>query len=104
MNMPCFSEPAYYKQVDTILEALEAEAEDEMRLVRAHTLKENGQENSDAVVDAAVSFDGTWAKRRLTSFTGVVFVIAVDTGEVLDYHILSKECRKMFPDEGSMSQ
>lgn len=31
MNMPCLSLPAYYKQVDTILEALEAEAKEEMR-------------------------------------------------------------------------
>ena len=51
--------------------------------------------NSDDVLDAAVSFfDGTWAKRGFTSLTGVVFAIAVDTGEVLDYHVPSKECRK----------
>ena len=31
MNMPCLSEPAYYKQVDAILKALEAEANNEMR-------------------------------------------------------------------------
>ena len=98
MNLPCLSEPAYYKQVDTILEALEAEANNEMRQagqrVRDHVLKENGQLDSDAIVDAAVSFDGTWSKRGFTSLTGVVFVISVDTGEVLDYHVLSKECRK----------
>jgi len=45
-------------------------------------------------VDAAVSFDGTWAKRGFTSLTGVVFVLSVDTGEVLDYHVLSKSCQK----------
>ena len=44
-------------------------------------------------MDSAVSFDGTWAKRGFTSLTGVVFVPAVDT-EVLDYHVLAKECRK----------
>ena len=98
MNMPCLSQPAYYKQVDTILEALEAEAKDEMRLagerVHNHILKESGDEGSDATVDAAVSFDGTWAKQGFTSLTGIVFVIAVDTGEVVDYHVLSKECHK----------
>lgn len=26
--------------------------------------------------------------------TGVVFVISVDAGEVLDYHVLSKACQK----------
>ncbi|CAH3152730.1 unnamed protein product [Pocillopora meandrina] len=98
MNMPCLSLPAYYRQVDTILEALEAEAKDEMTQagirVREYILKESGDEVNDDVVDAAVSFDGTWAKRGFTSLTGVVFVISVDTGEVLDYHVLSKECRK----------
>lgn len=96
--MPCLSPPAYYKQVDTILEALESEAKGKMKRagirVREHILKENGGEASDAVVDAAVSFDGTWAKRGFTSLNGVVFVMSVDTGEVLDYHVLSKECRK----------
>lgn len=31
MNMPCISQPAYYKQVEAILKALEADAYDEMR-------------------------------------------------------------------------
>ena len=78
MNMPCLSLPAYYRQVDTILEALEAEAKDEMKQagirVREHILKECGDEVSD---DVAVSFDGTWAKRGFTSLTGVVFVIII---------------------------
>jgi len=42
------------------------------------------------VVDAAVSINSTWAKRGFTSLTGIVFVVSVDTGEVLDYHVLSK--------------
>ena len=46
------------------------------------------------VCDAAVSFDGTWFKRGFTSLIGVVFVISIVTGEVLDYHVLSKTCQK----------
>ena len=56
-------------------------------------MAENGDEDSDQVVDAAVSFDGTWAKRGFTSLHGVFFVISVDTGEVLDYFPLSKSCQ-----------
>ncbi len=41
-----------------------------------------------------MSFDSTWAKRSFTSLTGVVFVISIDSGEILDYHVLSKSCRK----------
>ena len=45
------------------------------------------------LLDITVSFDGTWAKKGHTSLFGIVFVISVDTGEVLDYHVLSKFCK-----------
>lgn len=35
-------------------------------------------------MDAAVSFDGTWVKGGFTSLIGVVFVLSVDTGDVLN--------------------
>ena len=96
--MPCLSKPAYYKQVDNILEALEDEAKEEMRKagerLRQHILDENPDKDENNTLDAAVSFDGTWAKRGFTSLTGVVFVISVDTGEILDYYVLSKSCQK----------
>ena len=41
-----------------------------------------------------MSFDGTWAKIGFTSLIGVFFAISVDTGEVLDYTVLSKACQK----------
>ena len=97
MNMPCITKTAYYQHVETILDALEVEAKIDMKQagqrLRQLILAENGGGDSDGVVDAAVSFDGTWAKRGFTSLTGVVFVISVDTGEVLDYHVLSKSCQ-----------
>ena len=98
MNMPCLSRGAYYKQVERILEAQEDEARQEVKnagqRLRKLIADENEESESDAVLDAAVSFDGTWAKRGFTSLTGVVFAISVDTGEVLDYHVLSKACQK----------
>ena len=47
----------------------------------------------ETVLDIAVSFDGTWAKRGHTSLFDIMFVISVDTGEVLNYHVLSKFCK-----------
>jgi len=97
MKMPCITKTAYYQHVETILDALEVEAEIDMKQaeqrLQPHILAENGGEDSDGIVGAAVSFDGTWAKRGFTSLTGVVFVISVDTGEVLDHHVLSKSCQ-----------
>ena len=98
MNMPCISTRAYYKQVDNILEVLEDEAREELKSagqrLRQLILQEDDQLENTATMDAAVSFDGTWAKRGFTSLTGVVFAISVDSGEVLDYHVLSKACQK----------
>ena len=99
MNMPCISKTAYYKQLEIILEAQEYEAQAEMIEAgqKLHQIRQGEHEESediDAVLDTAVSFDGTWAKRGFTSLIGVVFVISVETGEVLDYHVLSKTCQK----------
>ena len=41
----------------------------------------------------AVSVDGTWQKRGHFSKTGVVFVISIRTGEVLDYELKTLHCR-----------
>jgi len=44
------------------------------------------------VLDVAISFDGTWHHRGFNSSHGVSIVMAVDTGEVLDFEVLSKDC------------
>ena len=96
--MPCISKPAYYKQVENIMGSLEEEAKEEIKQagqrLRLLILAENPEQAADDILDVAVTFDGTWAKRGFPSLTGVVFVISVDTGEVtLDYHVLSKACQ-----------
>ena len=48
--------------------------------------------NGSKVAQVAVSVDGTWQKRGHTSKIGVVFVISIDTGEVLDFEIKSLFC------------
>ena len=45
-----------------------------------------------STIDIAVTCDGTWSKRRFTATHGIVFVIAWETGQVLDFEILSKRC------------
>lgn len=93
MNMPCISTNAYYKQVEVILEVLEDEAGVEVmqagQRLRKPILEENDEVSSTDVLDIAVTFDGAWSKRGFTSLTGAFFVISLDTGEVLDYHVIS---------------
>ena len=96
-NQPCMAETSYNKQLDIIAEMAEEEADHELKeagfRLRNLLRSENSQVTDDSVEDIAVSFDGTWAKRGHTSLYGVVFVLSVDMGEVLDYHIMSKFCK-----------
>ena len=50
--------------------------------------------NDTDTINIAVSFDGTWSKRGFTANYGIGVVIAVETGEVLDYAVMSKSCEK----------
>ena len=49
-------------------------------------------EQGNLIGDVSVTVDGTWQKRGHSSKIGVVFVISVDTGEVLDYEVKSLVC------------
>ena len=46
------------------------------------------------IADVEVSVDSTWQRRGHCSKIGVVFVIAIQTGEVLDYEIKSLYCHQ----------
>ena len=46
------------------------------------------------IANVEVSVDGTWQRRGHCSKIGVVFVIAIKTGEVLDYKIKSLYCHQ----------
>ena len=66
----------------------------------AKNLKDLMQINTDindevvsSYVPVSVSVDGTWQKRYgYSSLLGVVFILSVETGEVLDYEVQSKIC------------
>ena len=51
-------------------------------------------ENGTEVAKVAVSVDGTWQKRGHSSKIGVVFIISVATGEILDYEVKSLVCHE----------
>ena len=50
--------------------------------------------NGKEIAEVAVSVDGTWQKRGHSSKFGVVFVLSIRTGEVLDYEVLSHFCQE----------
>ena len=52
-------------------------------------------ENEDSIAKVAVTVDGTWQKEAThSSKIGMVFVISVDTGEILDYEVKSLFCHE----------
>ena len=46
----------------------------------------------DEVIECRVTVDGTWSKRGCTAMLGAVLVISWESGQVLDYEVLSKHC------------
>ena len=49
--------------------------------------------NNDTVIDTALSSDGSWQKRGYSSLNGVVTVISMDNGKILDIEIMTRTCR-----------
>ena len=63
----------------------------------ASRLRQQNLENDDGstLVDVAVSVDGSWQKRHgFNSLLGMVFIISVDTRQVLDYAVKSLFCHE----------
>ena len=50
--------------------------------------------DEQTVANVSVTVDGTWQKRGHSSKIGVVFVISIDTGEILDYSVKSLVCHE----------
>lgn len=66
-------------------------AEARQRVREAH-INENPDINPDNILNIAVSYDGTWAKRGFRSNYGVGCVIDILTGLIIDYEVLPKYC------------
>ena len=104
MGMPLPSDTmAWYSQIKAVNNAANSEFNNciQQAAVRLRSIVEIENDDVDhqfdpkefsQCVDVAVSFDGTWHHRGFKSSHGVGVVMSVDTGEVLDAHILSKDC------------
>ena len=92
MNMP---EPLalnnYAKHAAAVNRATKAVAQE--------TMTEAGNEiykaaHSSGVAETSVSGDGTWHKRGYSSLHGIVNVISMETGKVLDTEVLTQFCKQ----------
>lgn len=60
--------------------------------LRENIMKDDSSIDKDQVLDIPVSFDGTWHHSGFSSTHGLGVVMSVDSGEVLDAVVLSKDC------------
>ena len=87
------SDSNYQQSKETIRLAITGVV-DEKLAAATQRVRECVGADANEVIDAGVSFDGTWSKRGYTANFGVGVVISIDTGEVIDYTVMSKTCDK----------
>ena len=95
MNMPSpLSHRSYDKHVLELHGAVSTVVHEEMKAAstRLHEHHHTLDDEVHTPLDAAVSADGTWATRGFTSLHGLVFIISQETGEVLDFTLMSRHC------------
>ena len=103
---PPVSRNIYKLHMDAVCHEAEAEAQYSMQRARQEVHEHYGASSSDDVVDILISCDGTWQKRGFSSLFGAVFIIAYETGKVIDYIVLSKHCAgcKQWEDQDKTSE
>ena len=102
MNLPSpVTKKSYNNHIKAIKKVLVEQAEDKMNAAASRLrgiIETEEPENitideaGNTIASVAVTVDGTWQKRGHTSKIGVVFILSVRTGEVLDYKVLSHVC------------
>ena len=76
------------KAACTAAEKIMIDASNRLKAVMKSKNPELGVDDVDGPIPVSVSVDGTWQKRGYSSKLGVVFVIGVETGEILDYEVV----------------
>lgn len=72
------------------------EAAERLRIITAAENKENitTREDDSIIADVTVTVNGTWQKRGHSFKIGVVLIISVRSGEILDYVVKSLICQE----------
>ena len=103
MNLqPPVAKEAYKKHIVQIEKATKSNAgavmKDAAKRLREKIMTEHPDDiemdGEDIIANVAVTVDGIWQKRGHSSKIGVVFLISVKTGEILDYEVKSLFCHE----------
>ena len=88
---PPISKNTYTSHTKAVEAQSVSQAEASMSQARAE-VRELYRATDVDICDILVSCDGTWQRRGFSSLFGAVFIIAYETGKVVDYIVLSKHC------------
>ena len=80
----------FYTHHKSMCVAIKSIAKQSMANAATKVLKVN--DDADHPERIAVTVDGTWMKRGFSSLHGIVFILSWQTGQVLDFHVMSKHC------------
>ena len=79
-------EKATKRNAEEVMKDAAKRLRDKVSIEHPNDIEMDGEE---VIANVAVTVDGTWQKRGHSSKIGVVFVISVLTGEILDYEVKS---------------
>ena len=100
LNMPFpMRQKAYQDHVMAVRDACEEAANESMQNA-VNEVKGFYEEEQDNLHRIGVSGDGTWRIRGYKSLYGVVSILSITNGKVLDTEVMSKECRECMQWEG----
>ena len=83
----------YDKIMNRVKIILKEVANETMRDASADLLSKSKYPNDDPVIEAAVSCDGSRQKRGYLLLNGVVTVISMDNGKILDIEPMTRACK-----------
>ena len=89
--LPPVVSSSYMEHNQVLADASYKAAVDNMNAASAHLHRLKGVDPHD-ILDVRVTCDGTWSRRGFSAIHGVVAVISHDTGQVLDFQIMTKTC------------
>ena len=93
MNLPKPMTANNYDKIVNRLNVVAKEVANEtMTDVSENLLSKSKDPNHDTVIDT-VSCDGSWQKRGYSSLNGVVTVISMDNGKILDIEPMTRTCK-----------
>ena len=102
MNLPKpMTANSYDKIVNRLNNVAKEFANETMKDASEDLLSKSKNPSGDTVIDSAVSCDGSRQKRGYFSLNGVLMVISMDNGKILDVEPMTRTCKSCLLHEKS---